>query len=41
MRVVKEENQSWFKFDEYSKWRDDFYLFMLQKRVWRDQSICL
>ena len=22
----KEENQSWFKFDEYSKWRDDFYL---------------
>ena len=22
----KEENQSWKKFDEYSKWRDDFYL---------------
>ena len=22
----KEENQSWFKFDEYSKWRDDFYI---------------
>ena len=22
----KEENQSWAKFDEYSKWRDDFYL---------------
>ena len=21
-----EENQSWFKFDEYSKWRDDFFL---------------
>jgi hypothetical protein len=22
----KEENQSWAKFNEYSKWRDDFYL---------------
>jgi len=22
----KEENQSWAKFDEYNKWRDDFYL---------------
>ena len=22
----KEENQSWKKFDKYSKWRDDFYL---------------
>ena len=22
----KEENQSWKKFDEYNKWRDDFYL---------------
>ena len=22
----QEENQSWKKFDEYSKWRDDFYL---------------
>ena len=27
----KEENQSWFKFDEYSKWRDDFYLPVSQK----------
>ena len=27
----KEENQSWKKFDEYSKWRDDFYLFVSQK----------
>jgi len=22
----KQENQSWFKFNEYDKWRDDFYL---------------
>ena len=22
----KEENQSWFKFNEYEKWRDDFFL---------------
>ena len=22
----KEENQSWFKFNEYDKWRDDFFL---------------
>jgi len=22
----KQENQSWFKFNEYEKWRDDFYL---------------
>ena len=36
----KEENQSWFKFDEYSKWRDDFYLPVAQK-VLRDQNICL
>ena len=21
-----EEDQSWFKFNEYEKWRDDFYL---------------
>lgn len=27
----KQENQSWFKFDEYSKWRDDFYLPVSQK----------
>ena len=36
----KEENQSWFKFDEYSKWRDDFYLPVSQK-VLKDQNICL
>ena len=23
---VSEEDQSWFKFNEYEKWRDDFYL---------------
>jgi len=27
----KEENQSWKKFDEYSKWRDDFYLPVAKK----------
>ena len=27
----KEDNQSWKKFDEYSKWRDDFYLPVSQK----------
>ena len=29
----KEENQSWFKFDEYSKWRDDFYLPVAKKSM--------
>ena len=26
-----EENQSWFKFNEYEKWRDDFYLPVAEK----------
>ena len=29
----KEENQSWKKFDEYSKWRDDFYLPVAEKSM--------
>ena len=29
----KEENQSWFKFDEYEKWRDDFYLPVAEKSM--------
>ena len=33
----KEENQSWFKFDEYSKWRDDFYLPVSQKSFERSK----
>ena len=34
----KEENQSWFKFNEYEKWRDDFFL-PVSKNVLKDQSI--
>ena len=33
----KEENQSWKKFDEYSKWRDDFYLPVSQKSFERSK----
>ena len=29
----KEENQSWFKFNEYEKWRDDFYLPVAEKSM--------
>ena len=29
----KEENQSWFKFNEYEKWRDDFYLPVAEKTM--------
>ena len=29
----KEENQSWFKFNEYEKWRDDFYLPVAEKSI--------
>ncbi len=29
----KEENQSWFKFNEYEKWRDDFYLPVAEKTL--------
>ena len=28
-----EENQSWFKFNEYDKWRDDFYLPVAEKTM--------
>ena len=28
-----EENQSWFKFNEYEKWRDDFYLPVAEKTL--------
>ena len=28
-----EENQSWFKFNEYEKWRDDFYLPVAEKTM--------
>ncbi len=35
----KEENQSWFKFDEYSKWRDDFYLSVSQKSFERSKHM--
>ena len=35
----KEENQSWFKFDEYSKWRDDFYLPVAQKSFERSKHM--
>ena len=28
-----EENQSWFKFNEYEKWRDDFYLPVAEKSM--------
>ena len=31
MRVVKEELQSWFKFNQYESWRDNFYLPVSQK----------
>ena len=33
----KEDNQSWKKFDEYSKWRDDFYLPVSQKSFERSK----
>ena len=33
----KEENQSWKKFDEYSKWRDDFYLPVSKKSFERSK----
>jgi hypothetical protein len=29
----KEENQSWFKFNEYERWRDDFYLPVADKTL--------
>ena len=29
----KEENQSWFKFNEYEKWRDEFYLPVADKTL--------
>ena len=29
----KEENQSWFKFNEYERWRDDFYLPVAEKTL--------
>ena len=29
----KEENQSWFKFNEYEKWRDEFYLPVAEKTM--------
>ena len=35
----KEKNQSWFKFDEYSKWRDDFYLPVAQKSFERSKHM--
>ena len=35
----KEENQSWFKFDEYSKWRDDFYLPVAKKSLERSKHM--
>ena len=35
----KEQNQSWFKFDEYSKWRDDFYLPVAQKSFERSKHM--
>ena len=35
----KEENQSWHKFDEYSKWRDDFYLPVAQKSFERSKHM--
>ena len=35
----KEENQSWKKFDEYSKWRDDFYLPVAQKSFERSKHL--
>ena len=35
----KEENQSWFKFDEYSKWRDDFYLPVAKKSMERSKHM--
>ena len=35
----KEENQSWKKFDEYSKWRDDFYLPVAQKSFERSKHM--
>jgi hypothetical protein len=35
----KEENQSWFKFDEYAKWRDDFYLPVAQKSFERSKHM--
>ena len=35
----KEENQSWHKFDEYSKWRDDFYLPVAQKSFERSKHL--
>ena len=35
----KEENQSWFKFDEYSKWRDDFYLPVAKKSFERSKHM--
>ena len=28
-----EENQSWFKFNEYDRWRDDFYLLVAEKTM--------
>jgi len=35
----KEENQSWKKFDEYSKWRDDFYLPVAKKSFERSKHL--
>ena len=35
----KEENQSWHKFDEYNKWRDDFYLPVAQKSFERSKHM--
>ena len=35
----KEENQSWFKFDEYSKWRDNFYLPVAKKSFERSKHM--
>ena len=35
----KEENQSWFKFDEYSKWRDDFIYLYLKKVLERSKHM--
>ena len=35
----KEENQSWSKFDEYSKWRDDFYLPVAKKSLERSKHM--
>ena len=35
-----EENQSWFKFNEYDKWRDDFYLPVAENTM-KFLNICL